>query len=126
MLLQGGFGLNDKALHFSILAACLVFIGAAPAQPTLGACGTAYAFVLLMVSDQVATMLGIKRFFVDIRNGAWAVMFVLNFLVAGLPLIYVFSIRARFTERQYLALLGLWTVAYAALYFVLLPSQDCP
>ena len=118
--------MSNKALQFTTLAVCLALIAVAPTQPTLGACGTAYAFLLLMLSDGVATVLGIKKFFVDIRDAAWVVLFVLNFLIAGAPLIYLFSIRARFKNPQYVARLFLWTGLYAVVYFVLLPSQDCP
>lgn len=118
--------MNNKSIQGPIVIACLVAIAVAPTQPTGGACGTTYAFLLHFLSAMLTSALDLRRIFVDGQDAVRLVFFGLNFLFAGVPLLYFLSIRAKFRNHHLPILACVWTATYAAVYFVLLPTQDCP
>ena len=112
--------------QFLILCACLTIVLLVPTQPpALGACGTAYYFVVYMLSSLVAQTLNLRALFPDGQIARQATFFALNFAIAGAPALAFYRRRAWF-GRGYPVVMALWTGLYLMIYFFALPTSDCP
>lgn len=109
-----------------VLCGCLVIVALVPTQPpALGPCGTAYYFLLFMVSSAIAHGLNLGALLLNDKGGEQAMFFVLNLVFAGAPLVALYLGRIRLGWR-YVPAMSAWIGVYMVGYFFAFPTRDCP
>ncbi len=109
-----------------ILLACLAIVLLVPTlPPAVGACGTAYYFVVYMLSATIAQALNLRTLLPDGHMDYRATFFVLNFAIAGAPALIFYRRRAWF-GKAFPVVMALWIGFYLIIYFFALPTSDCP